>query len=192
MARLAIMVESRGVDLTAITAAETLRNRLGYGRVLRGLERADLWGVWTSPAAGAPGAVARNLIEATSVFVNPNKHRWRVWAEGAAGAERAAEGAWVLVWDSEDTEGRGALSELRGSGFGVVVERVSKATLWRLDPAAEVPEGGVPMAKEIASAVHRDKGLLANPHMHRWAAGGGGLSLEDALGYLDGGVGKTL
>jgi hypothetical protein len=185
MARLGILVESRGVDLTAITAFETLKSRLGYSSALSGLSRSDLWGVWCEAEGARLGGLGKSLVEGTSVFVNPNKHRWRVWAEGVGEAFAPDGGAWILVWDSEETEGRRALSELRGAGFGGEVKRVSKATLWRLSLSEGAGRSGLSLAEEIAAAVARDRGLLANPHMHEWACGEGELSMERAITCLD-------
>ncbi len=185
MARLAILVESRGVDLTAITAFETLKGRLGYVGSLSGLARSELWGLWCGARGASLVDLGRRLAEGTSVFVNPNKHRWRVWTEGAGEAVASEGGAWILIWDSEETEGRRALAELRGAGFGAEVTRVSKATLWRLSFKEDAVRKGISVAEEIAVAIRRDRGLLANPHMHRWVCDEGALSMERAVSCLD-------
>jgi hypothetical protein len=185
MARLAILVESRGVDLTAITAFETLKSRLGYSRSLSGLARSDLWAVWCEATGARLDDLGRRLVEGTSVFVNPNKHRWRVWSEGMGEAFAPDGGAWILVWNSEETEGRRALAELRGAGFGAEVTRISKATLWTSSFGDASGRPGLDLAEEIAVAVRRDRGLLANPHMHEWTCGEGALSMERAVSCLD-------
>jgi phosphoribosylformylglycinamidine (FGAM) synthase PurS component len=163
-----------------------LKGALKYGDVLAGVERADLWSLTTNLDGEKLGALADHLVNRTSVFVNPNKHRWRVWSEGAK-AEKVKSGAWVLVWDSEDTEGRRAHAELRGAGFEKEIKNVSKATLWRLsfEDAARGKE--LSLAEEMAVAVRRDQGLLANPHIHRWVCGEGDIGLEEAVAHLDAG-----
>lgn len=179
------MVESRGVDLTAITALQTLRGRLGYSEVLSVLERADIWGFSCEEGQRDPRNLAKVLVTETSIFVNPNKHRWQSWVEGEGEAGVAAGGPWILVWEAEGAEGRGALSEMIRSGVVTGVRSVSKATLWRLGLTEAAKGRELELAEEIAATYRRDRGLLANPHMHKWACGDEPLYLDMALGHLD-------
>lgn len=186
LAKLAILVMPRGVDLVAVTAYGTLAGPLNYGDLLKRVERADLWSLSTGVRGRELESLADRLVHRTSVFVNPNKHTWRVWSEGAD-EERVDSDAWVLVWDSEETEGRRAHAELRAGGYGGEIEKVSKATLWRLSFADPARGRELSIANEVAVALRRDRGLLANPHIHRWACGKGDISLSGAVAYLDGG-----
>ena len=171
--------------MTAVTALEALKGRLGYSELLAGVSRSDLWGVWSNVKEEEIERLAGDLVDGTSVFVNPNKHKWKVWTGGKEEPPLRSGGAWVLVWDSEETEGRRALAELRGASFSRKVDRVSRATLWRLSFAEPAKGKELSLAREMAVAARRDLGLLANPHMHRWACGEGAISLERALSYLD-------
>lgn len=177
-------MRSRGVDLTAVTAWEALKGPLRYGGVLEGLERADLWGVWTRREGGGVSELAKELVSRTSVFVNPNKHGWRVWAGESESEEGRGRGAWILVWALDDTEGRAALAALRSSGFEEDVDWVAKATLWTLRPTSSAAARALEIAEEIAVAKGRSRGLLANPHIHRWTCGLGCLRLGEALVHL--------
>lgn len=170
-----------------MTALGTLTGPLGYGALKR-LERAELWSVTTREHVDDLGVLGDHLVCRTSVFVNPNKHRWRVWSGGEQDA-MVESGAWALVWESEQTEGRRALAELRGAGFEKEIEGVSKATLWFFVFAETARGKELALAEEMAVAVARDKGLLANPHIHRWACGAGDISLKDAVAHLDAGQG---
>jgi len=185
VARLAIYTESRGVDLAAVTAFETLRGPLGYEGLLERLGRADLWCVATRPGCDL-AKLTGDLIHGTSVFVNPNKHRWSVWREDGNAADSIECGAWVLVWDADETEGKRAAAELRGAGFGDKVEEVWKATLWALffTPAAAGKEAG--LAADIAVARERRSGLLANPHTNRCAWGAAPAALAGLVARFGG------
>ena len=176
------------MDLTAVTAWEALKGSLGYGRVLERLERADLWGVWTRLEGRAVSELAEELVSRTSVFINPNKHSWRVWGGESESEEGEGRGAWILVWALDDTEGRAALAALRSSGFEARADWVAKATLWTLTPAASAAGRALQLAEEIAVARSRSRGLLANPHIHRWACGLGCLPLSQALVHLGHGL----
>jgi hypothetical protein len=171
--------------LVAVTAFGTLTRGLNYGGVLTGIERSDLWSVTAAPGEVDLAALGDQLVNRTSVFVNPNKHRCRVWSEGSDAATMSGD-AWILVWDSEETEGRRALAELRGAGFDRKVEAISKATLWRLSLAESAKGRELALAEEMAVAVRREQGLLANPHIHRWSCGVGSISLEEAVARLNG------
>jgi hypothetical protein len=177
-------VESRGVDLTAVTALETLRRGLGYGNTLEALNRADLWGVWTATEGEELLKLSGALVSGTSVFINPNKHRWRSWAGEHDGADLACECAWSLVWALDDTDGRAALATLRSSGFRRTVTWVAKGTLWTIRAASSARDKELDLAEEITVATHRDRGLLANPHIHKWTCGLGNIPLDQVLDLL--------
>jgi hypothetical protein len=153
--------------------------------VLAGVERSDLWSLSTRLQSAQLKELADRLVNRTSVFVNPNKHSWRVWSEGAQ-VETVSSDAWVLVWGAEETEGRRAHAELRGAGFEGQIEKVAKATLWRLSFEEGAKGDALSLAEEMAVALKRERGLLANPHIHRWASGAGDITLEEAVALLDG------
>jgi hypothetical protein len=172
------------VDLPAVTAWETLRGALEYGNELQVLRRADLWGVWTPAEGKALRGLSEELISGTSVFINPNKHRWRLWAGGSENSELACEGAWSLIRDIDDAEGRVAFAALRSSGFEDRVSWVAKGTLWTFVFAPNSRGRELELAEEMTVATHRGRGLLANPHIHKWTCGLGNISLDQALRRL--------
>jgi len=181
LGRLALYVESRGVDLQAVTALEALRGALGYSKYLDGLRRADLWGVWSPEGPEALRGLSDRLVRETSVFINPNKHRWRLWAGGDDNDRIAGGDAWALIWPVDDAEGRSATAALRSSGFVKSMSWVAKGTLWTFRFTASGRGRELALAEEITVAVQRDRGLLANPHIHRWACGLGDVSMDQAL-----------
>jgi phosphoribosylformylglycinamidine (FGAM) synthase PurS component len=181
LGRLALYVESRGVDLHAVTALEALRGALGYSKDLEGLRKADLWGVWSPEGAEVLRKLSDRLVRETSVFINPNKHRWRLWAGGDDNGRVAGGDAWALIWPVDDAEGRSAMAALRSSGFGKSVSWVAKGTLWTFRFASSARGRELALAQEITVATQRDRGLLANPHIHRWSCGLGDVSMDQAL-----------
>ncbi len=66
-------------DVTALTAANAIRRRLGYAEALADLKRADHY-VFDVEAASAEEAEAlvRHIAQKTTLFVNPNKHVFAV------------------------------------------------------------------------------------------------------------------
>jgi phosphoribosylformylglycinamidine (FGAM) synthase PurS component len=163
-----LLVKLKIPDVTALTAAGALRRRMGYGRTLRGLRRADYYRLSLDvPDAEAARALAEELAERTNVFVNPNKHVYEVQTAGCAG-EVAGGGhqvVQVLVTDPADGSAEGALGALQGRlGYGGTVCGLVRGVLWTLE--LECPDRGEAerLAREIAVTRRRDAGLLMNPH----------------------------
>ncbi len=147
-------------DPTALTAHETLQRALGYGRVVAGVGRSEVWGFrWTGAADPAP--VLERLARETNLLLNPNKHRMEIAVADGALAPRG--NVWALVW----TQGEGSdLEETlrRHRLLAGELPQVRRGTLWELDLACP-PEDRVRLAEEIAVARERSRGLLANPHV---------------------------
>ncbi|MFW6156334.1 MAG: phosphoribosylformylglycinamidine synthase subunit PurS, partial [Armatimonadota bacterium] len=66
-------------DVTALTAGNAIRRRLGYEDVLSSLERADYYRIEIDVDDREKAeAIAREIAEDTNLFVNPNKHTYHI------------------------------------------------------------------------------------------------------------------
>jgi len=170
MVSVELMVSLKIPDVTALTAANALRRRMGYAATLKQLRRADYYRL--DLALADPEAaleLAKELAERTNLFDNPNKHVYELRVLAARGEQVGSEdGAYalnVLVTDPADGSGEGMLAALRGRlGYGDRVQGLLTGTLWTMVLAAESPERARQMAEDIAVTKARSQGLLMNPH----------------------------
>jgi len=155
-------------DNEARSALEAIRVKMGLGDDVVGLAREDLWELDVeaeSPVAAL--AVATRLVEATNLFVNPNKHRHALTAVGAIpGVDLAPDEVAVLVSDRETGGSASMLATVRRSGERSVAA-VRRCARWRVRlteaPAPAKPEL-VSLIRRIAVTESRTEGLLSNPH----------------------------
>ncbi len=172
MIEVELLVRLKIPDVTALTAANSLRRRMGYAERLAALRRADYYrlGLYVESAEEAK-ALAAELAERTNLFVNPNKHVYELRLPDEARAGGSREGVYpveVLVTDPNDGSAQGALSALRGRlGYGEKVVSLVKGVLWVLSLRAEDLADARAMAEEIAVTRRIDRGLLVNPHFQQ-------------------------
>lgn len=163
-----LLVKLKIPDVTALTAANALRRRMGYEGVLTGLKRADYYRLETGDAdLPAALALAAELAEQTNLFVNPNKHVY----EARPGTREPAEArdgrcvTQVLVTDPDDGAAEGMLGALQGRlGYGGRVTGLLRGVLWTLELDCKSGEEARALAEEIAVTRTRGQGLLMNPH----------------------------
>lgn len=164
-----LYVELKIPDVTALTAAGTLRRRLGYEETLAELKRGDYYRISldVDTQQEALDTVAE-MAENTNIFVNPNKHRYTVYAgrhNSVTVPESGQSAVSVLVIDPAGGSGRAIAEALQDRlGYGDVVREVVAGTLWTLVLEAEDEEEARRVAEEIAVTKSRSKGLLMNPH----------------------------
>lgn len=163
-----LLVRLKIPDVTALTAANALRRRLGYADRLVDLKRADhyLFSVEASSAEEAEAFVCQ-LAQKTTLFVNPNKHVFETrpvsGEQGVTGREETYE-VRCLVRDADYDPGAPLLEALRKMGFGDRVTGLEAGTLWTLKVKAASCEEALEMAREMAVTKSRNHGLFANPH----------------------------
>ncbi|HAV42417.1 TPA: hypothetical protein DCX15_00160 [bacterium] len=166
-----LFVRLKGRDLVALTAKSTLQRDLGYKGILEALEREEYWSIGVLVEDEEEGrCLTEQLATRTKLFVNPNKHTYRIgsgkWEIGGKG-EGLYE-VWVLVDYLEDKEGELVGGTLRSTyGLESIIE-VRRSTLWRMTIQAESRGGAEALAKEMALVRSVNKGLLANPHSQRF------------------------
>ncbi|MEA3400543.1 MAG: hypothetical protein U9R79_04790 [Armatimonadota bacterium] len=156
-------------DLTALTAANAIRRRLGYADALQALHRSDYYRLDLDVGdRDAAEALARELAEETNLFVNPNKHTYQVRFPEDHAADARQDGEYtvnVLVSNPDDSAGEGILSALRGRlGYGDRVRGVDTGVLWTMQLAADSPGQAREIAEDIAVTRSQSEGILINPH----------------------------
>jgi phosphoribosylformylglycinamidine (FGAM) synthase PurS component len=164
-----LTVELKIPDVTALTAANALRRRLGYQDTLIALNRADYYRLELNvDSEQAALDLTTEMAEQTNLFVNPNKHRFSVTAGAANAVASEGDGTQtinVLVTDPDSGKGSGVLGALQGRlGYGDRVADVTAGNLWILKLKAETHEQAEQMAHDIAVTLSREQGLLLNPH----------------------------
>jgi phosphoribosylformylglycinamidine (FGAM) synthase PurS component len=154
-------------DVTALTAANAVRRRLGYADRLVELRRADhyVFGV-EAPSVEAAEALVREMAQRTSLFVNPNKHVFETRAAGAPGppADGGVYEVRCLVRDADFDPGPGILARLQKLSYGEAVRCVRAGTMWTLKLRADDADQALAMGRDIAVTRSRSQGLFANPH----------------------------
>ena len=173
MIEVELLVRLKIPDVTALTAANSLRRRMGYAEPLAGLRRADYYRLGLNvETAEEAKALATEFAERTNLFVNPNKHVFEVRLPDERGATTAENGAYpveVLVTDPNDGSAQGALAALRGRlGYRDRVTSLVKGVLWVLSLRACSVEDARALAEEIAVTRRIDRGLLVNPHFQQY------------------------
>ena len=174
MVSVELMVSLKIPDVTALTAANALRRRMGYAEALKELKRADYYKLDLAVADSDDALeLAKDLAEHTNVFVNPNKHVYELKVLEARGEQIASQnGAYavnVLVTDPADGSGEGMLAALQGRlGYGDRVQSLLTGTLWTMALVAHDAQQARQMAEEIAVTTAQSEGLLVNPHYQEY------------------------
>ena len=163
-----LLVELKIPDVTALTAGGALRRRMGYAEVLKSLKRADYYRLDLNVCCAEEATVlATELAEKTNIFVNPNKHIYRIRAGSHehAPAKAGRQIAQVLITDPNDGSAQGALAALQGRlGYADRVTGLLKGVLWTMELECATQAEAESLAKDIAITRARDRGLLMNPH----------------------------
>jgi phosphoribosylformylglycinamidine (FGAM) synthase PurS component len=160
-----LTVTLRITDNEARSALEALREKMGLKALVRDLARDELWeiGVEAGTADEALASVD-DIVRATNIFANPNKHDFTLSVRDEARLD--ADEFAILVSDREGAEGQSVVSAVRRAGFEGVVS-VRRWTRWRVRLTAEAVPGDPALAalvERIAVATGRHDGLLSNPH----------------------------
>ncbi|MBM3473331.1 MAG: phosphoribosylformylglycinamidine synthase subunit PurS [Armatimonadetes bacterium] len=168
MVEIELLVRLKIPDVTALTAANSLRRRMGYSEALQRLRRADYYQLGLNVATVDEAlALAKELAEETNLFVNPNKHVYELRLPGQAAPESAGatHEVEVLITDPNDGSAQGALTALHGRlAYGDRVATLTKGVLWLMGLRAPDREAAKALAEQMAVTKRIDEGLLMNPH----------------------------
>ena len=131
--------------VTALTAANAIRRRLGYADTLAELRRADYYCLdldVDDPDAALE--MVRDMAERTNLFVNPNKHAFTVRLldeRGRAVEDDGTHTVNVLVTDPADASPAGILKSLQEmAAYGDKVQSVRRGVLWTMRLVADSEE----------------------------------------------------
>ncbi len=169
-----LLVSLKIPDVTALTAASSIRRRLGYDEVLKELRRSDYYLLdlkTTDPQLA--NELVQELAEKTNLFVNPNKHSYEVRSpQQHSGAPIQQEGLWrveVLVTPVEGAQAPEIEQALtQRLGYSGQVTAVRRGILWILLLAADSAEEAREITEQITVTTARDQGVLINPHYQAW------------------------
>ena len=166
-------------DVIALTARDTLRRRLGWSERLLDLTRADYWGLQIEASSREDAAqLAHELADRTTLFVNPNKHRYEVRVRELGDAPKTTtacpeiknhHAVRVLTGFQQDDGGELTLETLHiRYDMKDRVIGVEKGTLWILALATSNASEARDWAEAITVTRSRETGVLANPHSQWW------------------------
>ncbi|MCD6522045.1 hypothetical protein J7K56_04680 [Candidatus Calescamantes bacterium] len=159
-------------DLVALTAFYTLIEDLGLKERLRKLEREEVWKILVNCNKEEGKNLAEEFTTKVKIFVNPNKHYWRVECKEESKEEGEFKGKGngeylveVLTWWKEDARVDSALKTLRVTwNYGDKIKEVRRGELWKLTVKASNWEEAKEITEGIIVTKSRDKGLIINPH----------------------------
>jgi phosphoribosylformylglycinamidine (FGAM) synthase PurS component len=148
-------------DPTALTATTTLRTRLGYDTIAAvGREELFLFEVDAGPDEAE--AIIDGLVRRTNLFLNPNKHLYRITAAGRDKPAAPGLDFRALVWNPGD--GEDLRESLWSHAGAVLITAVRRAWLWRFVPASGAPEAR--FREQVRDSIvlrSRTHGFLVNP-----------------------------
>jgi hypothetical protein len=180
----AICIRSKGTDLVAHSALDTLVRKMGFGDSLVSLWREEVWLLRLAMNAREAREITETLVERTGVFVNPNRHHYEVVASTERlghGRERGRGELGVVVWSYEDPDVRPVMVAVRERlNIGNLLHARRLIFWWpNFSEAASGVDKRRETASSMASTLSRKEGLLANPHYQ------GVLLVESALSPAD-------
>ncbi len=156
---LELFVTLRVVDRVALTARQTLTERLGYVDILADLRRRDYYRVAVAGEESEALGYLREIAENTTLFANPNKETFE-----ALPVQRPLSRDESYVALVYPREGLFDESLCRYLAFELGYDRVvaaGRGVAWTIELAPGVDEK---YAEEILVARERSRGLLLNPH----------------------------
>ncbi len=159
-------------DAVAETAYQTLIHDMNYSDIVVGLTRQDWWKIdlELDSDQNNPESIVKELAENTRVFVNFNKHSYRIISNtnDSFSAKLMKDGRYVihvLVRNREDRAGKNAMKTLHALyDAGKHVANTENGVLWTIVLQTESEQQAIQFAEDIAKTKTRDKGLLANTH----------------------------
>jgi len=164
-------------DAVEATANHTLRMDLAYDDVLAGIYRKDYWEIHLADNVGsdmessredAEMALLIRMADDTRVFVNPNKHVYKVVPLDVIKSEKVSDHVYripVSIRNIDGKKGKQAYGTLASMyGMGDSIRMIHGGVIWVLEIRAENIDSAKEIAMKIVTTTHRRSGLLANPH----------------------------
>ncbi len=167
-----LVVSLKIPDVTALTAGNAIRRRLGYEDELSALDRADYYRIDLDvDDREAAEALATEMAEETNLFVNPNKHVYELRFAEDRGANAGQDGEWlvnVLVTSPDDSSGEGIASALTDRHGYDQVAGVETGVLWSMHIAGDSEDAAREIAENITVTRSQSQGILINPHFQEY------------------------
>ncbi len=167
-----LVVSLKIPDVTALTAGNAIRRRLGYEDVLNAFTRADHYRLDLDVSdREAAAKLVREIADETNLFVNPNKHVYELRFPEDRGANANVDGEWlvnVLVTSPDDSSGDGIRSALNARLGYEQVSAVETGVLWTMRIKAGTEEQARDVAESITVTRSQSQGILMNPHFQEY------------------------
>ncbi len=158
-----IFVTLRVVDRVALTARQTITERLGYGEMVEDLTRRDYYRLGVAGDEDEGLNYLRKIVETTTLFANPNKETFSVELLHRPLSQGRRHVA--LVYPHEGLFDEPLCRHLAlDLGFDRIVA-AGRGVAWTIQLAPGVEEKYV---EEILVARERARGLLVNPHAEKY------------------------
>lgn len=158
-----MFVTLRVVDRVALTARQTITERLGFGDMVEDLTRQDYYRLGVAGDEDGGLDYLREIVESTTLFANPNKETFSVelLRRPLSHGQRHV----ALVYPREGLFDESLCRHLAlDLGFDRIVA-AGRGVAWTIQLAPGVDEKYV---EEILVARERGRGLLANPHAEKY------------------------
>lgn len=172
MISIELVVSLKIPDVTALTAGNAIRRRLGYEDALSAFTRADYYRLDLDVVdRDAAEALTREIADNTNLFVNPNKHIYELRFPEDRGANANVDGEWlvnVLVTSPDDSSGEGIRSALSGHLGYPQVAGVQTGVLWSMRIKAGSEQQARDVAESITVTRSQNQGILMNPHFQEY------------------------
>jgi phosphoribosylformylglycinamidine (FGAM) synthase PurS component len=169
MLEVELLVSLKIPDVTALTAAGSLRRRLGFAQRLADLRRADYYRLEVDAETEKSAlALITQLAQRTNHFVNPNKHMFTTRIAAPRLNPPKKKGGYeveVVVTDAEGDRAGDLEQALASDPLAEgKIKAVHAGVLWTLTLKTDTAAEAIEAARDITVTRARDQGLLANPH----------------------------
>jgi hypothetical protein len=153
------------------TALYACRSSLGFDS-LESLSRTEFWEL-DFPGLTEDEALptAERLVEKTSLFANPNKHRWyldavdRLLENNGVLTVPSSASALILVCDREDGKAESTLEAIhRFDDNNAQLASLLRGVLWQVTFSGTDQQKIREQVEKLAVTESRSQGLLVNPH----------------------------
>lgn len=158
-------------DTIALTAQDTLRCELGLSDHLLSLKRRELWRFHIAKENPDEAfALVRKCAENTKLFINPNKHRYRIESaqkviNDILECEKNMYESNVFVYYRDETKADITLNALHKLyQLGTNIERLEYGFLWHIMWHAENMAQAQLILHKMLEIKDIEHGLLYNPH----------------------------
>lgn len=164
-----VFVKLRVPDLWASTAKKTIVRSLGY-TCLADIAREDIWHFCIEEKSKKDAEkYVEDITKNSNLFVNPNKHSYRIQSNGLQLAEAQEENTFIIpvvVYWFDNTSSVLIYKTLKYRLQYKNVQGLKGGVLWWLKINTTSRENARKIAKDIIVCKTRKTGLLVNPHVN--------------------------